>query len=62
MIRYLRELRLLPIAIVACACLLTLIAADFLLDDELSAGGNTVADADTSVIRTTPDVRGHRPR
>ena len=34
MIRYLRELRLLPIAVVACACLLTLIAADFLLDDE----------------------------
>jgi flagellar motility protein MotE (MotC chaperone) len=56
MIRYLRELRLLPIAMVACACLLTLIAADFLLDDGSSAGGNTVADADTSVIRTTSDV------
>ena len=56
MIRYLRELRLLPIAVVACACLLTLIAADFLLDDESSTGGNTVADADTSVIRNTPDV------
>jgi flagellar motility protein MotE (MotC chaperone) len=56
MIRYLRELRLLPIAVVACACLLTLIAADFLLDDESSTGGNTVADADISVIRTTPDV------
>ena len=59
MIRYLRELRLLPIAMVACACLLTLIAADFLLGDESSAGGNTVADADTSVTRTTPD--GARP-
>jgi flagellar motility protein MotE (MotC chaperone) len=56
MIRYLRELRLLPIAVVACACLLTLIAADFLLDDESSTGGNTVADADTSVIRPAPDV------
>jgi flagellar motility protein MotE (MotC chaperone) len=56
MIRYLRELRLLPIAVVACACLLTLIAADFLLDDESSTGGNTVADADPSVIRTTPYV------
>jgi flagellar motility protein MotE (MotC chaperone) len=56
MIRYLRELRLLPIAVVACACLLTLIAADFLLDDESSRGGNTVADADPSVIRTTPYV------
>jgi flagellar motility protein MotE (MotC chaperone) len=56
MIRYLRELRLLPIAVVACACLLTLIAADFLLDDGSSAGSNTVADADTSVIRSTPDV------
>jgi flagellar motility protein MotE (MotC chaperone) len=56
MTRYLRELRLLPIAVVACACLLTLIAADFLLDDGSSTGGNTVADADTSVIRTAPDV------
>jgi flagellar motility protein MotE (MotC chaperone) len=56
MIRYLRELRLLPIAMVACACLLTLIAADFLLDDESPAGGNTVADANTSVIRTTTDA------
>jgi flagellar motility protein MotE (MotC chaperone) len=56
MIRYLRELRLLPIAMVACACLLTLIAADFLLDDESPAGGNTVADANTSVIRTTSDA------
>jgi len=56
MIRYLRELRLLPIAVVACVCLLTLIAADFLLDDESSTGGSTVADADPSVIRTTPDV------
>jgi flagellar motility protein MotE (MotC chaperone) len=56
MTRYLRELRLLPIAVVACACLLTLIAADFLLDDEPSTGGKTVADADTSVIRTAPDV------
>jgi flagellar motility protein MotE (MotC chaperone) len=56
MIRYLRELRLLPIAVVACACLLTLIAADFLLDDESFTGGNTVADAGPSVIRTTPDV------
>jgi flagellar motility protein MotE (MotC chaperone) len=56
MTRYLRELRLLPIAVVACACLLTLIAADFLLDDGSFTGGNTVADADTSVIRTAPDV------
>jgi flagellar motility protein MotE (MotC chaperone) len=56
MIRYLRELRLLPIAVVACACLLTLIAADFLLDDESFTGGNMVAGADTPVIRTTPDV------
>jgi flagellar motility protein MotE (MotC chaperone) len=41
MIRYLRELRLLPIAMVACACLLTLIAADFLLDDQSSSGVTT---------------------
>ena len=42
MIRFLRDLRLLPIAVVACACLFALIVADFLLDDNSLVGGNTV--------------------
>jgi flagellar motility protein MotE (MotC chaperone) len=53
MIRYLREIRLLPIAVVACACLLTLKAADFLLDDH-SLVGNNASDAEPSVIHVTP--------
>jgi flagellar motility protein MotE (MotC chaperone) len=43
MTRFLRELRLLPIAVVACVCLLALIAADLLLDDDNRAGGTTPA-------------------
>ena len=56
MIRFLRDLRLLPIAVVACACLFALIVADLLLDDNSLVGGNKVADADSGVIRTTPDA------
>jgi flagellar motility protein MotE (MotC chaperone) len=59
MIRYLRDLRLLPIAVIACACLLALIVADFLLDEDAPIGGNSVADADVSVIHAAPD--GPRP-
>ncbi len=54
MIRFLRDLRLLPIAVVACACLFTLIVANLLLDDNSLVGGNKVVDADSGVIRTTP--------
>jgi flagellar motility protein MotE (MotC chaperone) len=55
MIRYLRDLRLLPIAVIACACLLALMVADFLLDQDSSIGSNSVADVDPSVIHATPD-------
>jgi flagellar motility protein MotE (MotC chaperone) len=61
MIRFIRELRLVPIALVASACLLALKTADFMFDqgyfgaaDSMSAG-----DDDASVIRTTPDVVQH---
>jgi len=53
MTRFLRDLRLLPIAVVACACLFALILADLLLDDESLVGSSKMVDADSSVIRTT---------
>jgi flagellar motility protein MotE (MotC chaperone) len=58
MIRFIRELRLIPIALLASACLLALKTADFMLDDGYLLGGNTAPTEsnDTSVIRTTPDV------
>jgi flagellar motility protein MotE (MotC chaperone) len=39
MTRFLRELRLLPIAVVACLCLFALIAADLVLDDDPRPAG-----------------------
>lgn len=39
MTRFLRELRLLPIAVVSCLCLFALIAADLLLDDDPRPAG-----------------------
>ena len=57
MMNYIRDLRLIPIAVIACACLLALKAADLLLD-----GGSFIAGDDapkierTSVIHTTADV------
>jgi flagellar motility protein MotE (MotC chaperone) len=56
MISYLRDLRVLPIALVACACLLALIIADLVLDEASGVGGNDVASADASVIRIAPDA------
>jgi flagellar motility protein MotE (MotC chaperone) len=59
MMSYIRDLRLIPIAVIACACLLALKAADLLLD-----GGSFIAGDDapkierTSVTRTTADVPG----
>jgi flagellar motility protein MotE (MotC chaperone) len=53
MMRLLRDLRFIPIAVVACTCLLALKAADVLLGD--GSGDSPPADADT-VIRTTADV------
>lgn len=46
MIRYFRELRLIPIAIVASTCLLALVAADLLL------GRNTAANSDSGATST----------
>ena len=57
MMGFIRDLRLIPIAVIACACLLALKAADLLLD-----GGSFIAGDDapkierTSVIHTTADV------
>jgi flagellar motility protein MotE (MotC chaperone) len=59
MMSYIRDLRLIPIAVIACACLLALKAADLLLD-----GGSFIAGDDapkierTSVTHTTADVPG----
>jgi flagellar motility protein MotE (MotC chaperone) len=65
MIGFFRELRLLPIAIVASACLLALIAADLLLDrgagsDDRASG----ALAKATVIHAAPGVTrpGERPQ
>ena len=57
MMNYIRDLRLIPIAVIACACLLALKAADLLLD-----GGSFIAGDDapkierTSVTHATADV------
>jgi flagellar motility protein MotE (MotC chaperone) len=56
MTRFLRDLRLIPIAVVACACLLALVLADILLDDNSLVGGNALVDAGSGVIRATPDT------
>jgi len=61
MIRLIRDLRLITIALIASACLLALKAADFMLDDgSIATSDNAPArDAETSVVRTTPDVVQH---
>ena len=58
MIRYFRELRLLPIAVVASACLLALVAADLLLGPQTGAGADSAPQslADAAVIHTVPGV------
>jgi flagellar motility protein MotE (MotC chaperone) len=57
MIGFFRELRLLPIAIVASACLLALIAADLLLDRAATtADGASGALAEATVIHAAPGV------
>jgi flagellar motility protein MotE (MotC chaperone) len=53
MMRFLRDLRFIPIAVVACTCLLALKAADVLLGD--GSGDAPPGDTET-VIRTTADV------
>ncbi len=57
MMNYIRDLRLIPIAVIACACLLALKAADLLLDGgSLIAGDDAPKMEQTSVVRTTADV------
>jgi flagellar motility protein MotE (MotC chaperone) len=56
MIRYFRELRLLPIAVVASTCLLALVAADLLLGRNTAANSESGATsiADATVIHAGP--------
>jgi len=57
MMNYIRDLRLIPIAVIACTCLLALKAADLLLDGgSLIAGDNAPTMERTSVTRTSADV------
>src|SRR5271157_329198 len=56
MMNYIRDLRLIPIAVIACACLLALKAADLLLDGGSLIAADNAPKIETSVIRTTADV------
>src|SRR5580698_8503582 len=57
MMSYIRDLRLIPIAVIACACLFALKAADLLLDGgSLIAGDNAPTMERTSITRTSADV------
>jgi flagellar motility protein MotE (MotC chaperone) len=58
MIRYIRDLRLIPIALIASACLLTLKIADLAFNGSAFFAGNAVvsADGDVAVIRPVPDA------
>jgi flagellar motility protein MotE (MotC chaperone) len=57
MIEYFRDLRLLPIAMVASACLLVLLAADLLLGQlPSSADGDPSRPKDVTVIHAVPSV------
>ncbi len=58
MIRFVRDLRLVPIAVIASVCLLALKTADLVLDRGLPATGNSppAVDADVSIIRKVPGV------
>jgi flagellar motility protein MotE (MotC chaperone) len=57
MMRYIRDLRLIPIALIASVCLLALKVADLALHgSDVMGGDNAVsADADVSVTRPMPD-------
>jgi flagellar motility protein MotE (MotC chaperone) len=60
MIHYFRELRLIPIAVVASACLLVLIAADLLLSRNTAATSDNEPPsiADPTVIQARPGAAG----
>jgi flagellar motility protein MotE (MotC chaperone) len=53
---FLRDLRLLPIAVVASGCLLALIAADLLLDHEFATSDPLASEFDAAVVHTVPGV------
>jgi flagellar motility protein MotE (MotC chaperone) len=55
MIRFIRDLRLIPIAVVASACLLTLILADLILDGG-SPAPESMPPAEATVIHAAPGV------
>jgi flagellar motility protein MotE (MotC chaperone) len=56
MIRFIRDLRLIPIALIASACLLALKTADLVLESPylFSADASRIDDGDVSVVRETP--------
>jgi flagellar motility protein MotE (MotC chaperone) len=58
MMKFIRDLRLIPIAVIACACLLALKAADLALGGSTMIAGNDAPRIDngTSIVRSTPDV------
>jgi flagellar motility protein MotE (MotC chaperone) len=57
MMRFVRDLRLIPIVLMASACLLVLKAADLMLGDSHRAMDDApAADAGARVVRVTPDV------
>lgn len=57
MIGYFRDLRLLPIAVAASACLLVLLAADLFLERSLSPGGDFAPATEAKVVHVTPGVK-----
>jgi flagellar motility protein MotE (MotC chaperone) len=56
MMRYIRDLRLIPIALIASACLLALKLADIALHGSDVIAGYPAGDADVSVIHPMPDA------
>jgi flagellar motility protein MotE (MotC chaperone) len=57
MIRFVRDLRLIPIALIASACLLALKTADLVLGGgALIVGDDAPGSNETAIIRTTPDM------
>jgi flagellar motility protein MotE (MotC chaperone) len=58
MMRYIRDLRLIPIALIASACLLALTIADLVLRSSAVTGNDNAAagDAEISVVRPVPDA------
>jgi flagellar motility protein MotE (MotC chaperone) len=56
MIRFIRDLRLIPVALIASACLLALKTADIVLDSPYFFAGNNAPpdDGDVSVVRSAP--------